>query len=118
MAKMIESIVEQLKPGIIICDEAHYLKNKEAKRTLSLLPHLRTRKRVILLTGTPAFAKPKEIYTLCNSIRPDLFQTFTHFGNRYCDPQPSKFYRGISYEGASNTKELHFLLKKFIMVRR
>lgn len=117
-SKMIHNIVSQLNPQVIICDEAHYLKNQEAKRTLALLPFLKNRKRVILLTGTPAFAKPKEIYTLCHAIRPDLFEQFREFGNRYCDPQPSLFYRGISYEGASNTKELHHLLTKYIMVRR
>ena len=115
---MIESIVSKMNPQIMILDEAHYIKNQEAKRTLALLPFLRTRKRVILLTGTPAFAKPKEIFTLCHCVRPDLFATFREFGNRYCDPQPSKFYRGISYEGVSNKKELHFLLTRYIMIRR
>ena len=113
-----EKMESQVKPGIMICDEAHYIKNQEAKRTLALLPFLRKSKRVFLLTGTPAFAKPKEIFTLCHIIRPDLFETFRQFGNRYCDPQPSTFYRGISYEGASNTKELHYLLTKYIMIRR
>jgi SWI/SNF-related matrix-associated actin-dependent regulator 1 of chromatin subfamily A len=83
-----------------------------------LLPHLRTRKRIFLLTGTPAFAKPKEIFTLCHAIRPDIFEKFNDFGMRYCDPEPSKFFKGLSYEGSSYPKELNFLLKKFIMIRR
>lgn len=115
---MVASICKHMNPQVIVLDEAHYIKNPEAKRTLALLPFLRTRRRVILLTGTPAFAKPKEIFTLCHSVRPDLFSKFREFGNRYCNPMPSKFYRGISYEGAANTKELHFLLKKFVMIRR
>jgi SWI/SNF-related matrix-associated actin-dependent regulator 1 of chromatin subfamily A len=43
----------------VIADEAHYLKNHNAKRTESLMPFLTTRKRVFLLTGTPALAKPR-----------------------------------------------------------
>jgi len=45
--------------NIVICDEAHYLKNSDSKRTQSLLPYLTVRKRIILLTGTPALAKPR-----------------------------------------------------------
>ena len=113
-----EKIIQTKNPGIAICDEAHYLKNPDAQRTKTLMPILRSRKRVLLLTGTPALAKPKEIYTLCHIIRPDLFERFATFGNRYCDPKPSKFFRGISYEGSSNEKELNFLLKDLIMIRR
>jgi SWI/SNF-related matrix-associated actin-dependent regulator 1 of chromatin subfamily A len=117
-SKLMDRMITQVNPNIMILDEAHYIKNPEAKRTIALLPHIRTRKRVFLLTGTPAFAKPKEIYTLCHAIRPDLFSTFREFGNRYCDPKPSKFYRGISYEGASNTRELHYILTNYVMIRR
>lgn len=42
-----------------IVDEAHYLKNSGCKRTDILLPELAKKKRVILLTGTPAFARPR-----------------------------------------------------------
>lgn len=44
---------------VVIADEAHYLKNTGAKRTDILLPILSEKRRVILLTGTPAFARPK-----------------------------------------------------------
>lgn len=116
--KMGEKIMKSKNPGIAICDEAHYMKNPEAQRTKSLIPILKSRKRILLLTGTPALAKPKEIFTLCHIIRPDLFERFSTFANRYCDPRPSKFFRGISYEGSSNEKELNFILKRHIMVRR
>ena len=52
--------VEQLSRfKTVIADEAHYLKNHSAKRTENLLPFLCTRKRIFLLTGTPALAKPR-----------------------------------------------------------
>jgi len=43
----------------VIADEAHYLKNTGNKRSDILTPFLSSRKRVILLTGTPALAKPR-----------------------------------------------------------
>jgi SWI/SNF-related matrix-associated actin-dependent regulator 1 of chromatin subfamily A len=44
---------------VVIADEAHYLKNTGNKRSDILNPFLSARRRVILLTGTPALAKPR-----------------------------------------------------------
>jgi len=62
------------KIGII--DEAHYLKSQDSKRSEILIPILKQLKYVILLTGTPAFARPKELYNLMNIVRPDLINNF------------------------------------------
>lgn len=75
-------------------------------------------KRPILLTGTPAFAKPKELFNLLSILRPDVFSQFKEYGNRYCDPKPNKWQGGLDYEGATNLKELHFILDNSIMIRR
>ena len=76
---------EMLEPfRIVIADEAHYLKNSGNKRSDNLVPFLSTRKRIILLSGTPALAKPKELYNLLSIIRPDIFINFKEYGNRYC----------------------------------
>ena len=39
--------------GVAICDEAHYLKSKDAVRTKLLLPALAAARRCFMLTGTP-----------------------------------------------------------------
>jgi len=44
---------------MVICDEAHYLKNPDTSRCTQLMPFLTQKKRIFLLTGTPALAKPK-----------------------------------------------------------
>ena len=49
--------LEQYK--VVIVDEAHYLKNSGNKRSDILTPFLSSRKRIILLTGTPALARPR-----------------------------------------------------------
>lgn len=61
---------------IAIVDEAHYLKNSGCKRTDILVPELAKKKRVILLTGTPAFARPRQIFNLASIVRPDVFYNF------------------------------------------
>jgi len=82
--------IKKLDFKISIIDEAHYLKNPKAKRTSVLSPFLLQSKRIMLLTGTPALAKPKELFTLIHIIRPDIFTDFREFGMRYCDPTPNK----------------------------
>jgi len=71
-------------PFIYICvDEAHRLKNKQAK-TLTLLKQHPCRK-ILLLTGTPVQNNTKELFSLLNYIEPDRFkklETFmSEFGN-------------------------------------
>ncbi len=80
---------------VVICDEAHYLKNSGSKRTEFLVPYLSERRRVLLLTGTPAFAKPKELFNLLSIVRPDIFCNFKAFGARYCEPTKNPWSRQI-----------------------
>ena len=52
-------------------------------------------------------------------IRPDIFNNFKSFGNRYCDPKISNWgNHQIDYTGSSNEKELNFILNHNIMIRR
>ena len=44
---------------VAIVDEAHALKSFDSNRSKVLVPYLSQRRRVILLTGTPALARPK-----------------------------------------------------------
>lgn len=113
-----EAQILESSTNIVILDEAHYLKNTGTKRTETLLPIVTSLKRVILLTGTPAFARPRELYNLLHALRPDIFRTFKDFGNRYCDPKPSRWTGGMDYDGACHSNELHYILQNSVMIRR
>ena len=89
---------------VVIADEAHYLKNTGNKRSDNLIPFLSCRKRVILLSGTPALAKPRELYNLLSIVRPDIFVHFKEYGNRYCDPSFNHWSRALEYNGCQNTR--------------
>lgn len=56
------------------------------------------------------------MFNLLNILRPDAFQKFKDFTDRYCDPKQGNF--GIDYTGNSCTNELHYLLSKNLMIRR
>jgi len=113
--RMIDKIIEK-KFNYIISDEAHYLKSRQAKRTLCLTPILQRAKRCVLLTGTPILAKPMEIYSLLHILRPDKFKSFKDFGTRYCDPKILRF-GVIDWSGSSNSRELNCILNR-LMIRR
>ena len=113
--RMVDKIIDK-KFQYIIADEAHYLKSRTAKRTMSLTPILQRAKRVVLLTGTPILAKPMEIFPLLHILRPDKFKGFKEFGARYCDPKALKFGI-IDWSGSANSRELNSILNK-LMIRR
>ena len=102
--------------GVVIADESHMIKSHDAKRTQALLPLLKRAKRALLLSGTPALNRPSELYTQLHALLPSVFASFTAFGNRYCAPSHNKW--GRTYDGGSHLGELHFLLKRYVMIRR
>lgn len=109
-----------------IADEAHYLKNRDSKRTKAMLPILQSCKRVLLITGTPILTKPYELLPLLSILRPDIFSNSKSFADRYCHHKKSKIIRfnqfqiafcGIDWSCEKNTRELNFCLKN-LMIRR
>ena len=104
--------------GVVIADESHLLKSKEAKRTNNALPFLRKAQVAVCLTGTPSTNRPVELYTQLNGLLPSIFSDYDSFTRRYCDAKPSRFGGGTDVNGASNEKELNLLLKSLVMIRR
>ena len=70
---------------LVICDEAHYLKSIDAKRTTSTLPLVKQARRALFLTGTPALSRPAELFTQVHALAPRMFPTMRSFGLRYGD---------------------------------
>ena len=99
----------------IVVDESHMIKNRSSLRAREILQIVRHASRVILLSGTPALARPLDLYTQIEAIEPGLFKSYTAFTSRYCAPKWTPF--GMDFTGASNLGELHALLRP-IMVRR
>lgn len=101
---------------VVLVDESHYLKSRDAKRTKTLMPILGKAKRIVLMSGTPALNRPVELFTQLFLLRRDLFPNFHAFGQRYCGAKQSFF--GWQYDGASNLKELNVIMESTCMIRR
>lgn len=104
---------------VVILDEAHYVKNPEAKR--SQLARRIWARRKILLTGTPILNRPVEVFHLLHILDTIAWPLAARhkFGLRYCAAYQRKVGRKYvwDYSGASNLDELREILKPY-MIRR
>lgn len=102
---------------VIVFDEAHYLKNPKAKRTINSL-QLSADKHRLFLTGTPAFTRPKDIFTFAQECDPQgLGASYYRFAKRYCAAYRDEQGRWQD-EGSSNEVELQMKMRQRFMVRR
>ncbi|KAL4460802.1 hypothetical protein ABPG72_005650 [Tetrahymena utriculariae] len=114
----LSQVIQLKKFQTCIIDEAHYLKSLDSQRSKTIVPLVEKMKNAILLTGTPALSRPKELFNILKIIRPDIFQDFITFAYRYCNPRVNKIINCINYDGCDNELELNFILQERIMIRR
>ena len=70
------------KGAILIVDEAHRCKNREAKQTQAIATA--RPERLWMLTGTPIANRLDDLWSLCHIVRPGLMGwTYWHFANRH-----------------------------------
>ena len=72
MAKLTDRINNRLKMEMLIIDEAHYIKNKDAQRTQNIRKLDEESERILLMTGTPLENRVEEMCGLIDFLRPDL----------------------------------------------
>jgi SWI/SNF-related matrix-associated actin-dependent regulator 1 of chromatin subfamily A len=111
----------------LVLDEAHYCKNRDAKRTHVILgggrrgtgdyrPGIQVTKRRLYLTGTPIGNRPIELWPLSHSLAPAEFGNMMDYAKRYCDATCGRF--GWDFSGSSNLDELQDKLRGLFMLRR
>ncbi|XP_069329324.1 DNA annealing helicase and endonuclease ZRANB3 isoform X2 [Eulemur rufifrons] len=104
---------------VVIVDESHYMKSRNATRSKILLPIVQKARRALLLTGTPALGRPEELFMQIEALFPKKFGSWTDYAKRYCNARIRYFGKRPQWDcrGASNLNELHQLLSD-IMIRR
>lgn len=96
--------VLRYKWDMVICDEAHYLKNWEAKRTQNIVRHLLPRaSRVVLSTATPFVRSAADLHPLFSTCEPGKWGKLRAFQERYCKKKPNHFkkWKKFDYYGAN-----------------
>lgn len=105
-----------------IFDEAHYMKNRKAKRTKAVLLQGAIASRCVFkwfLTGTPILNRPVELFPILKSVAScviEPYDTYTSFALRFC----GAYWDGVQFndKGASNTDDLAERLGRGFMLRR
>lgn len=120
------------RPGIVICDEAHYLQNHEARRTQAIASAVgygsgRSLLPVWFLTGTPVWSRPRSAYFLLK-VCGGYTGSYHDFAFKFCaaryESQPYKDKHGrvqykqvLNDKGASNLDQLRDLLAPYLLRR-
>lgn len=107
-------VLEQHFFDLIIMDEGHYIKNRNAKRT-KFAHRLRAANKIVM-TGTPILNRPEELFSILNLLDPQEWGEFFKFAYRYCGARRNRF--GLDTSGASNLQELQERLRTTLMIRR
>jgi SNF2 family DNA or RNA helicase len=118
--------VREFEWDILICDEAHVLKNTKSNKCKQVFGYsgkkksekrtpISAKKRVFL-TGTPILNKPIDLYVLASQCAPEVFGHYPKFVKRYCDAYETNW--GLDVTGASNLEEFQEKLRSTFMIRR
>lgn len=81
--------LRQVELTCAVLDEAHYIKNPEARRSQAAAQVIADAKYVIMMTGTPLENRVSEFSNLVDYIRPDLASTAPEY-------LPSKFRKHVA----------------------
>jgi SWI/SNF-related matrix-associated actin-dependent regulator 1 of chromatin subfamily A len=111
---------------LLVCDEAHYMKNQKARRTKEVLGFTGKKvkhpiepipaARMAFLTGTPIMNRPVELWSLASALAPGDFSNYWSYVHSYCGAHKGPF--GWDVSGASNLDELQHKLRASVMIRR
>jgi SWI/SNF-related matrix-associated actin-dependent regulator 1 of chromatin subfamily A len=118
-SKLINDQLIAFKATLLVCDEAHYLKNAKTQRTKAVGKLARVVPKKIFLTGTPLLNRPVELYPLIKMLAPHAltpYQDYRNYAYRFCNAYNSKW--GLDVSGNSNVEELGVRLRATCMVRR
>lgn len=68
-AHVLTETLRKQKFKVVIIDESHYMKSRNATRSKILLPIVQNAIRAVLLTGTPALGRPEEVLKITLSFK-------------------------------------------------
>lgn len=78
----VEKRLHKWKPQCIVVDEAHRMKDRKSK-TFKTLSHFKYCEYRYCLTGTPAYDKPWDVWTILNFLKGEQFSSYWNFIDTY-----------------------------------
>jgi SWI/SNF-related matrix-associated actin-dependent regulator of chromatin subfamily A-like protein 1 len=118
-SKFILDQLKDWKPSIIVCDEAHYVKNAKTSRAKNTAGLIKGAAKTIFITGTPVLNRPIELHNLLKMISVETmapFEDYRRYAYRFCAAHEGRW--GFDVSGSSNEAELNARLRATCMIRR
>lgn len=103
-------------PDMLMLDEAHNLKGRGAQRSLAFTRIAKATPMRLLMTGTPMWSRPRDLWKPLNMMFGYRFGNAEEFDFAYCAARINSF-AGRDNSGISNSDELKLRLN-YIMKRR
>lgn len=111
----INTIIKEIKPHAIVCDECQALGNPESIRSRAIIQISKDNGILkLFLSGTPFETRVAQFYTICHIMNADLFPSEWEYKQRYCDPYKDRFGHW-HFDGCSNVEELRRKLATFMI---
>ena len=85
MVKSDFTLLQQLKVGTIVVDEAHFLRNYKTAQSKAVFELAYGIGRRYALTGTPAVKHPSDMYGILHFLDPNKWTSYWQFTKRYFD---------------------------------
>lgn len=101
------------QPDLLILDEAHRIKNPQAKRTRAVLTLGKAAPHTLALTGTPIISSPLDLLPIL-----EFLHHRHHYPANYLDRYTRKNFWGGHSPRHENLPELHQLLENHTWTRR
>jgi SWI/SNF-related matrix-associated actin-dependent regulator 1 of chromatin subfamily A len=98
-----QSIAAQLRPAMLVFDEAHLLSKPSSRRTQAALTISTFADRVVATTGTPLWNKPAGLWPMLACLNPGGWGKFYDYAIRYCSGRPGS--HGMVHDEPSNVDE-------------
>jgi SNF2 family DNA or RNA helicase len=95
-----------VKDGLLICDESHALKSRQAKRTKYVMEHLAPKEggavARLLLSGTPVRNTAEDLWSQIQIVRPGTWASFHQFDSTHLERAPMVLNKGTKKEITKN----------------
>lgn len=107
---MLNAEIRLRKWTTVIVDESHKLAG-DCFTSRGIVKLCTNADRVLMVSGTPQKARPRDLYNQLRGIRPDVFPCRESFERRYCDAGIGRFgfYEAV---GDSHTEELRAVVER------
>jgi SNF2 family DNA or RNA helicase len=128
MLEQFHDEVRSRKWDVLVCDEAHVLKNKEARKTKQVIGYEGKRRKDkisaieaikrIFLTGTPILNKPLDMFCVISAFGfENVFGNYVKFIKKFCAAFETPWGHWDT-TGTDNLEEFQELLRSTFMIRR